>query len=281
MKFLFCFLAFILFPVFAPAQTVPNSTFLKIVSLRVKQAGEFQRVCPFESDPIARRVLKEYGSVFVAVDLVKVPARCVFADDQQVAAFRSTLDLSSTKFRDVEITLQFAAMSALLAAVREATEGGVRITPLDGSIAGTRTYPDTVRIWNSRFYRALTHWERKGRIPKKEADEARLMVPSEQVLKVVGWESQGLYFSTNFSRSIFSSVAPPGTSQHLSGLAFDVVEYGNRRVRSILNKHGWFQTVAADEPHFTYLGFPETELPKRGLISVTRNGYKFWVPALP
>lgn len=281
MKFLFCLLTLVWCSLPVSAQTVQHSTFLKIASIRLKNAGEFRKVCPFESDPISARVLKEYGSAFVATESVKIAPRCVFEDEEQVDAFQSTLDISSSKLRNVEIALQSPAMSALLTAVQEASESGVRITPLDGSIAGTRTYQDTVRLWDSRFYRALKYWERKRRITKVDADDARALTPFEQVLTVVEWESKGLYFSTNFSRSIFSSVAPPGTSQHLSGLAFDVVEYGNRRVRSVLNKHGWFQTVAADEPHFTYLGFPESELPKRGLISITRNGYKFWVPDLP
>jgi hypothetical protein len=272
---------FILFwslPIFA--QPINDSTFVRMATQRSKRSGGFQKVCPFESDAIAHRVLKEYGSIFVAADSVKVPVTCVFEDEEHVAAFQGDLEKTTSRLNGAEIILQSDAMSALLAAIQEANEGRLRITPLDGSIAGTRSYADTVRLWNSRFYRALNYWEKKGRISKANTDEARSLSPFAQVPKVVEWEARGLYFSTNFSRSIFTSVAPPGTSQHLSGLAFDVVEFGSRRVRTILNKHGWFQTVAGDEPHFTYLGFPETELPKRGLISVMKSGYKFWVPAL-
>ena len=45
-------------------------------------------------------------------------------------------------------------------------------------------------------------------------------------------------------------------------LAFDVNEFDNPRVREILAKHGWFQTVLSDLPHFTYLGLKEKDLPK-------------------
>ena len=92
------------------------------------------------------------------------------------------------------------------------------------------------------------------------------------------WEARGYYFATDFSRTIFSSVAAPGTSQHLSMLALDVAQFAHPEMRFILNKHGWFQTIANDTPHFTYLGFKEGELPERGLKAVFKGGYKFWVP---
>ena len=104
------------------------------------------------------------------------------------------------------------------------------------------------------------------------------MPVSSQVARVVEWESRGMYFSTNRTRSIFSSVAPPGTSQHLSLLAFDVEQDNDRLIRNTLNRHGWYQTVAGDTPHFTYLGLPEIELPKRGLVPVCRSGHTYWVP---
>jgi len=73
-------------------------------------------------------------------------------------------------------------------------------------------------------------------------------------------------------------VAPPGTSQHLSMLALDVKEFENAKVREILAAHGWFQTVASDLPHFTYIGAKESELPGLGLKKTTSGGRTFWVP---
>ena len=64
-------------------------------------------------------------------------------------------------------------------------------------------------------------------------------------------------------------------------LALDVVESGNPAVRDILAKHGWFQTVVSDLPHFTYLGSPEADLPNLGLKKVTSGGRSFWVPDIP
>ena len=52
----------------------------------------------------------------------------------------------------------------------------------------------------------------------------------------------------------------------------------NPRVREIMAKYGWFQTVLSDLPHFTFLGLKEKDLPKNGLRSVEVNGQTFWIP---
>jgi hypothetical protein len=64
-------------------------------------------------------------------------------------------------------------------------------------------------------------------------------------------------------------------------LAFDVNEFENPRVREIMAKHGWFQTVLSDLPHFTFLGLKEKDLPKHGLRSLEINGQVFWIPNVP
>ena len=273
-------ICFLLIFVTAAAAQPPNQPFIKAASERAKTAPDkfSNEICNYPKDKIAARVFKEYGSVFVASDKVVVPNRCVFEDAEAVEKFQSKAKMSAAKIGTVEISLQAEAMRALLDAIDEASEARLKITPLDGTIAGTRSYEDTVRLWNSRFYRALDHWQRRGRIAKTNADAARALTAYKQVPLVLKWEEQRIWFSTGFNRSILSSVAAPGTSQHLSGLAFDVVEYSNPRVRTTLNNHGWFQTVLSDEPHFTYLGHPEDELPRLGLISKRKNGYKFWVP---
>jgi hypothetical protein len=61
-------------------------------------------------------------------------------------------------------------------------------------------------------------------------------------------------------------------------LAFDVIEFDNPRVREILGKHGWFQTVLSDLPHFTFLGLKEKDLPKNGLKPVVVDTQTFWIP---
>jgi hypothetical protein len=100
----------------------------------------------------------------------------------------------------------------------------------------------------------------------------------QQIAEILRLEKMGIYFARDLSKSILYSVAPPGTSQHLSMLAFDVREYDNPRVREILARHGWFQTVISDLPHFTFLGVPESKLLSRGLRLVVHEGRRFWVP---
>jgi hypothetical protein len=276
---LFVLLLISVIPTMIAAQ---SSLFLRTAAERSRLSGHrFEsEVCNVNKDPIAARVFRDYGSIFVTSESVLVPSKCVFDSPATTTEFQSRMKLSGQRIANADITLQSEAMKALNVALQEASERQLRITPLDGSIAGLRSYEDTVKLWNSRFYRALDHWQRRGRISKEDADAARDLTAYEQVPLVLKWEERGIWFSTGFSRSILTSVAAPGTSQHLSGLAFDVVEYRDSRIRAILNKHGWFQTVASDEPHFTYLGNDENELPARGLKPVVRGGYKYWIPAI-
>jgi hypothetical protein len=51
-------------------------------------------------------------------------------------------------------------------------------------------------------------------------------------------------------------------------------------VRGVLARHGWFQTVRGDLPHFTFLGVRERDLPARGLKRLDERGQSFWIPDL-
>ena len=172
-------------------------------------------------------------------------------------------------------------MNSLLKAVAECERQGIRVRPFDGAIAGARSYEDTARLWNSRFQRALDHWSNSGKISTDEAVAARNESTVLQLKRVVDWESQGLWFGTSLTASIFSSVAAPGTSQHLSLLAFDVAPPVPAKLVPVFNANGWFRTVPGDSTHFTYLGVAETNLPGRGLQKITVRGVDYWVPALP
>ena len=264
-------------------QPPPAVTLREYLDARLSQRDSTTRgkpftseVCNVDADPLASRVFREYGAIFAAKDTVALPPRCIFNSEEELVRFQGRLRTKSAVISGVIIELQEAAMNALLDAIGEIHPR--RFAPLDGAIAGRRNYTDTVRIWNSRFIPALNYWVSKRRLSREDADEVRIMPVRDQVAKVVEWELQGMYFSTNRTRSIFSSVAPPGTSQHLSLLAFDVQQDNDRIIRSALNRHGWYQTVVGDSPHFTYLGLPEIELARRGLVSVARGGHIYWVP---
>jgi len=229
------------------------------------------------TDEVGTRLLKEYGSVFVARGGAVPPNTVVFHDDNAVSTFQGSLSKTSDTVGGIKIELQAAAMKALKEAVAEASQNGVSITPRGGD-AARRAYADTVELWASRVNPGLDHWSGKGRISAGDVQRIKALSPYDQVPEIFRLESQGMYFSKDLSKSIIYSVAPPGSSQHLSMLALDVTEHENVKVRDILARHGWYQTVVSDLPHFTYLGASESDLTKLGLKRTTDAGRTFWVP---
>jgi hypothetical protein len=245
-----------------------------------KRKIDLDLVCP-PADPVARRILEEYGAVFVANKKVKPPPVCVFTTEEQVTKFQDDAGFKAEYMAYDTIELQPEALKHLLKAREEAQKEGLDITPRDGAEAARRNYEDSVRLWNSRFDPALDYWLSQGRITADEVARLRALPLSQQIAEVLELEKQGIYFSKDLSKSILYSIAAPGTSQHIHMLAFDVNEFENPRVREIMAKHGWFQTVLSDLPHFTFLGLKEKDLPKHGLRSVEANGQVFWIPNVP
>lgn len=231
------------------------------------------------TDEVGRRLLKEYGAVFIARGGAVAPRTVVFKNDVEVSAFQSTAGSSRETIGGISIELQPAAMKALKDAVAQASEQGLTITPR-GTDAAKRSYDDTVGLWKSRVYPGLDHWAKQGRVTDADANRIRSLTPYEQVSEIFKLEEQGIYFSKDLKKSIIYSVAPPGTSQHLSMLALDVAEFDNAEIRSMLAKHGWFQTVVSDLPHFTFLGVEESQLKDLGLKKVTSGDRVFWLPDL-
>jgi hypothetical protein len=216
--------------------------------------------------------------MFVASDRVQPPLVCMFTSESDVAKFQREATYATEVIAGARIELQPAAMKALQEAREEAREQGLSITPRGGAEAARRSYDDTLRLWNSRFLPALTYWKGRGRLTDEQVARLRRASLRELVREVLELEKRGIFFSKDLSKSILYSVAAPGTSQHLSMLAFDVSQFGNARVRRILARHGWFQTVKSDLPHFTYLGHEEKDLPALGLRKVEANGQVFWIP---
>lgn len=234
--------------------------------------------CDYADDPLARRVLAEYGAMFSAVDSVVLPPKCVFQNSSEVSAFQGRLNVSARDLSGRRIELQAAAQRALDTARNEAAAANAQISPVDDTDAAKRDYNDSARIWSKRFFPALQFWVRAGAIGETEAVAALNEPLAAQARRVLAWETRGFNFGTGRSRSIFSSAAPPGTSQHLSLLAFDTANYGEAKVRTIMNANGWFQTVIDDPAHFTFLGVSENELPGRGLKPVRAGNFIYWLP---
>lgn len=228
-------------------------------------------------DAAQQRLFREYGAVFLARGGAIPPDKVVFEDESDVAQFQSRLDITKSRIGEYDLELQAAAMSGLLNAIDEAAQAGVTIKPR-GADSARRNYIDTIELWKSRVEPALEHWVEKGRLEQEQADEIRSLSPYEQVPVVFALEEKGIYFAKDLSKSIIYSVAPPGASQHLSLLAFDVAEFSQREVRKILARNFWYRTVVSDLPHFTFLGVSETELPGLGLKKVVSGDREFWLP---
>lgn len=227
-----------------------------------------------ESNSVERRILNEYGAVFLTKAVP--PSKVMFTSDFEVDQFQAKAGVSNVNIGGIRVELQSEASKALLAASSEARQQGLNITPRDPTDSARRSYAQTRKLWNGRFNGACEHWQRQGKLTAAKVKELKSMPIKQQVAAVLELEESGIYFSTDFRKSILYSVAAPGTSQHLSMLAFDVKEFGSERVRSILAKHGWFRTVQSDAPHFTYLGYRESDLESLGLKKISVGG--FWIP---
>jgi hypothetical protein len=260
------------------ARVLKAASFDEALEGALARRGAAARGLCGERDAVTRRVLTEYGAVFLAGGQVLPPPVCIFDGAAEVDAFQAEARPLAATIEGVTVELQPAAMRALLAAHEEANASGLSITPRDGAESARRDYADTVRLWNSRLLPALEHWTREGRLTVEEAGRLRTLPVRAQVGAVLELEREGIFFSKDFAKSILYSAAAPGASQHLSLLAFDVSEYADERVRVILARHGWFRTVRNDHPHFTYLGLPERLLPSRGLKKIADGGGEFWVP---
>jgi hypothetical protein len=260
---------------------------LSKITLRDGTKLTVERFCP-QGNIVTRRILSEYGAIFVGDGEYR--ALCYFTDENHLQTVqRDILAGSEPKIiGGVRIELQPAAMDALLGAIEEARRQGLAITPRGGSMAARRSFADTVGLWSSRVNPGLNHWVRRGRLTAAEARQIRNLPLMQQVKVILELEDQkGIYFSTDFSKSILYSVAMPGASQHNWMLALDVAQFGNPRVREILARHGWFQTVYSDLPHFTYLGVKESNpvvresrLRSLGLRSKSIGNQVFWIPRM-
>lgn len=256
------------------------ASFRTIVEKRLQKNYKrgLETICPIDQDISARTIFADYGAIFVSNSDVTLPSRCIFENDAEVQAFQNQAKPRSETIGGIQITLQESAMAALLKARKEALTKGLNITPRGGSLAATRSFYDTVRLWNSRLNPGLAHWVAKGKIKRADAETVKNSTIRIQIAKVLEWEQKGIWFSKDLSKSILYSVAAPGASQHIFMVALDINQFTNKDVRAILARHGWFQTVKSDLPHFTYLGQSEDGLPALGLKSVTTGGQNFWIP---
>ncbi len=233
----------------------------------------------FPRKSVEKRILREYGALFAARGGAIPPRTVIFKNEVEVAAFQDALPAAAEDFGEFTIELQTPAMENLRTAIAEARDNNLKITPR-GPDSGRRSYAETVELWASRVNPGLIHWVNQKKLTERAASKIRRMPPFEQVPEIFKLEAEEIFFSKDLSKSIVYSVAPPGTSQHLSMLALDVSEHNDAAVRAMLAKNQWFQTVVSDLPHFTFLGAAENQLSGLGLKKVVNGGREFWLPDL-
>ena len=239
-----------------------------------------------QQEPIKYRIMCEYGAMWVSPGAqIILPSTFAFASSCDTRKYHEFIDTGvgwgAVKNLKTECKLQTPAAQDLDAAINEARAQNLSITAR-GNDSCQRSYKKTLDLWNSRVYPNLKHYVSTGQLSEAEANKVRLADTWSQVRLILQLEQEkGLLFDKYRQTSILNSVAAPGTSQHLSGLAFDLAQYNNPKARYILQQHGWWQTVEDDLPHFTYLGYrTEQQLREAGLKKIEKQGHIYWLPDL-
>jgi hypothetical protein len=231
------------------------------------------------SNTVERRIVKEYGAVFLNADAeVEMPDRCCFKNESEVAAFQATLKISKRTIGGCAIELQQAAMNALL----KATDAVDAITP-KGACPARRSFADVQISWDETVKDAAHYWRAnpnsEGKtLSAEETENLESFTGERQIKLIFELEEQNFFFHPDRTRSIAVYTAIPGASQHLLMLALDIKEYADEKVRGALDENGWIQTVFRDRPHFTYLGLKRKDLPSLGLKSERFEDREFWIP---
>ncbi len=264
----------------AAADVFPKTPYYNALRAAFSRRGTTLASACDPENPVARRLLEEYGTVFLAADPATPPPACILADDDALRKFQEAAGFRDVEIDGVRLKLQTAAMDALLAARDEAKQAGFTLTPRNGGEAAGRSREESGKLWNAYVEDGLLYWLRQGKLKRGDLVRIRKEEPVAQLGEILKLEKRGIFFGLSQTKPILHSVAPPGCSQHLSMLALDVAEFAEPKVREILAKHGWFQTVPEDYPHFTWLGIPEEKLPELGLRKSTVAGRAFWVPDL-
>ncbi len=186
-------------------------------------------------------LLRAYGAAFINQNpAVQLPATVLLQDEPETLAFQETLTMMKVDGTN-DCYLQASAATALNEA---RSQQNIPLKSGYGSGDCTRSFATNLRFWYKYANRNTLEQVRAGK-----------------------------------ETAILGVVAPPGTSQHLWGLAIDL-RVSNAQQRQALYEHGWFQTVAKDVPHWTYLGVKLEDLPQLGLKQQVINGISYWLTPL-
>ncbi len=186
-------------------------------------------------------LLRAYGAAFVNPQTtVKLPPKVRFTSEQETKQFQAMLTMGKVN-KTNNCYLQKSAADAFNLA-----QAQVKI-PLKSGIGAsdcTRTFAANLRFW------------------RKYANDTILAKVQQ------GKETR-----------ILGTVAPPGASQHLWGLAIDLRVTNDGQIQA-LNQNGWFRTVENDVLHWTYLGYPVEKLTEFGFQNKVVEGVTYWLTPL-
>lgn len=247
-------------------------------------SGEFRRLferwLPWPTSELELRLVREYGAPIAAADeTVMRPTRLIFLGAEALDSFQASLPLDSTWVGRTYVVLQRVALRDFVAARQAAARLGLTLSPRGARAASTRRFEESYDYWTVRVRAGLERMVRERALTQGEVDSILRLPLRSHVSAVLDLESRGFLFGMGALKPILRSAAAPGGSQHQVGYAIDVEEHADSRLRRVLAAEGFWQTVAQDEPHFTYLGPSDSAtLIARGLSRVQVGGRVYWVP---
>jgi len=174
-----------------------------------------------------------------------------FNTARELQSFQQKAGIATERIDGILVQLQPAAMKAFLAARMDAKRSGLDLSPF-GSRASRQGFDEMVEIWQPNLDRGFNHWIAQRRLTAQQAKVIRSLPFSKQMTAVAALEKKGLYFGNRFQESILDWAQ--GKKEHQLMLALDVAQYNHPRIRRILARYGWVQTIRGDKSHFVYLG---------------------------
>ncbi|MEM7580594.1 MAG: D-alanyl-D-alanine carboxypeptidase family protein [Cyanobacteria bacterium P01_A01_bin.80] len=186
-------------------------------------------------------LLRAYGAPFVNLNpTIKLPEKVVFRNNQETQKFQATI----TKGKVAGTRNCYLQKSAAEALNKARSQARFRLKSGYAKSDCIRDFATTVKFWKKYTNSRTLDLVKKGK-------ETRIL----------------------------GTVAPPGASQHLWGLAIDL-GVNNKKQIAALNQNGWYRTVEYDVPHWTYVGYPPETLLRLGFQKKLIRGTTYWITPL-
>lgn len=218
---------------------IPNSTLTAKERFIAALMNKFSKIP--QPNTYEYILLRAYGAPFVNLkSAIKLPEKVAFSNHQETKKFQDTI----TKGKVNGTRNCYLQKSAADALNQARLQTRFRLKSGYGNSDCIRDFATTAKFWrkytNSRTLDLV-----------KQGKETRIL----------------------------GTVAPPGASQHLWGLAIDLTVNNEKQTRA-LNQNGWYRTVEYDVPHWSYVGYPPETLLRLGFRKKLIRGITYWVTPL-